>query len=68
VQLLLEKGANIGAGDEWISLHQAASNRHGTIVQLLLEKGANVEAKAKNGETALHQAARNGHRAVMLLL
>ena len=37
-------------------------------MQLLLEKGANVEAKAKNRETALHQAARNGHRAVMLLL
>jgi hypothetical protein len=38
------------------------------IVGLLLEQKADVEAKAADGETALHGAARNGHEAVVRLL
>jgi ankyrin repeat protein len=37
-------------------------------VQLLLKKGADIEAKDKDEWTALHEAAQNGHEAVVQLL
>ena len=37
------------------------------MVRLLLEKGADVEAKDKDGGTALHQAAWNGNEALLVL-
>ncbi|KAI9889110.1 MAG: hypothetical protein M1814_005771 [Vezdaea aestivalis] len=41
---------------------------HELIIQLLLENGADIEAKDKEGRTALHWAAENGHEAVIKLL
>jgi ankyrin repeat protein len=37
------------------------------VVWLLVEKEADVEAKILDGETALHQAAMNGHDTVVQL-
>ncbi|KAK7409434.1 hypothetical protein QQX98_008395 [Neonectria punicea] len=46
VKLLLEKGANVEAKDDygWTPLLWAAENGHEGIVKLLLEKGADIEA------------------------
>jgi len=38
------------------------------VVRLLLERGANPNAKDKDGETPLHEAAKNGHVDVVKLL
>lgn len=38
------------------------------MAQLPLEKEADVNAKDESGQTALHKAATNGHKAVALLL
>jgi ankyrin repeat protein len=38
------------------------------VVKLLLEAKADVNAKASDGQTALHRAAGNGHEAVVKLL
>jgi hypothetical protein len=46
----------------------AVQSGHEAVVQLLLEKGANVEAKSNNGWMALHEAANEGHEAVVKLL
>ncbi|KAH8901096.1 hypothetical protein GQ53DRAFT_621106, partial [Thozetella sp. PMI_491] len=42
-------------------LVRAAEKGQEAIVKLLLEKGADVEAKDKNGQTPLWQAAGSGH-------
>lgn len=38
------------------------------MVSLLLESGANIEAKTRDGLTALHCAARSGHDQVIDML
>ncbi|KEY74994.1 hypothetical protein S7711_01337 [Stachybotrys chartarum IBT 7711] len=38
------------------------------LAQNLLEEGAEVDAKTSVGDTALHEAARNGHAAIMAIL
>jgi ankyrin repeat protein len=69
LRLLLEKGADVNAIDEWCNtpLTWAASRGDEMMVQLLLEKGADIEAKSYDG-TALHAAAHEGHAAVVGLL
>jgi len=46
----------------------ASMDGHPEIVQALLAKGAEVNAKDKNGETALMMASKRGQREVMELL
>jgi uncharacterized protein len=51
------------------ALLQIARNGSPSIAQLLLNHGADVEAKrSENGDTALHQAVRNRHDAMVRLL
>ena len=47
---------------------QAASWSHTESVRLLLEAGADVEARDKDGDTVLMQAAWNGHTEILRLL
>ena len=56
--LLLEKGANVDAGDESgdPALHRAAYSENVEAVKLLLEHGANVDALDILGDTALYVA------------
>ena len=70
VRLLLEKGADIKAKDQWgmTALAEAAGMAHGAVVRLLLEKGADIEVKDEMGRTAQKLAADKGHEAVVQLL
>jgi 7,8-dihydropterin-6-yl-methyl-4-(beta-D-ribofuranosyl)aminobenzene 5'-phosphate synthase len=62
-RFLIEKGANIHAGDNENStpLHNAAARGHLDIISLLIDKGAHVNQCDGNGMTALHFAASYGH-------
>ncbi|KAH7000722.1 ankyrin repeat-containing domain protein [Ilyonectria destructans] len=70
VKLLLEKGADVEAKDEYgrTPLSWAAEDGHEDIVKLLFEKGADVEAKDKHGGTPLSRAAAKGDEAIVKLL
>ena len=63
VELLLEKGAQIG-----VSLHDAAQYGRTRMLDFLLTRGAQIEATDKYGNTPLHLAARNGHTSTVRLL
>jgi len=67
VQLLIGRGANIGATGYGNSaaLHHKG---HRGVVQLLLGGGASFEAIGHDNSTALHCAASRGHRGVVQLL
>ena len=43
-----------------LSLHQAARYDHGTLIDYLFANDADINARAADGSTALHQAAKNG--------
>jgi ankyrin repeat protein len=49
-------------------LHFATANGHAKTVAFLLERGADINAKDKDGRTALHAAAANGHDAIVVHL
>ena len=70
VELLLGKGASIGARDKFNNtpLYLAAYNGHPVKVELLLEKGASIGAMNECGNTPLHNAALNGHTGTVELL
>ncbi|KAI0023788.1 ankyrin repeat-containing protein [Xylariomycetidae sp. FL0641] len=70
VELLLDKGADIGARDESheTALHRATDNGYKEIIGLLLDRGADVNAQHKYRGTALHEAARRGHKEIVELL
>ncbi|OWT42519.1 Ankyrin repeat protein [Pochonia chlamydosporia 170] len=70
VKLLLDKGADVEAKDEYgrTPLSLAAWNGHEAVVELLLDRGADVEAKDEYGRTPLSLAAKNGHEAAVELL
>ena len=42
--------------------------RHEALVKLLIEKRVRIDAQAYKASPALHQAAQNGHEAVVRLL
>ncbi|MGD9346298.1 MAG: ankyrin repeat domain-containing protein [Candidatus Aminicenantes bacterium] len=69
-RFLIEKGANIHAGDNESStpLHNAAARGHLDIVSLLIDKGSRINQCDGNGMTALHFAASYGHPACAKLL
>jgi ankyrin repeat protein len=70
VQLLLARGAEVNAGDDYglTALMRASRKGHREIVQALLAKGADVNAKDKEGRTALMWASRRGHREIQEML
>jgi ankyrin repeat protein len=70
VQLLPERGAEVGASDNsgGTALHGAASNGYDATGQLLLDRGAEIGAKNRDGRTALYGAALNGHGVIVQLL
>ena len=70
-RLLLEAGAdaNFAFGKPiFSSLFHAAAQKKEEIVQLLLHHGANIEAKDKNGRTALRDTAGCGYLAACRIL
>ncbi|KAJ8674507.1 hypothetical protein QAD02_005769 [Eretmocerus hayati] len=68
LSILLDKGAekkieNIWEtknDEEWTPLHCAAWENHERALKILLERGAKLEARTKDGFTALHLAAKHG--------
>jgi hypothetical protein len=62
VKLLLDKGADVMARDEFSStpLHLAAGRGLWPIVEILIRKGAELEARDGLGHTPLDQAASSG--------
>lgn len=59
VNLLIEKGAPINAGDKCLltPLHWAVDKSNVKLVKLLIEKSADINAGDRNGSTPLHWAA-----------
>jgi ankyrin repeat protein len=49
-------------------LHLTTLGRHEALVSMLIKKGLDVNAKGRDGETALLQAAKIGHVAIAQLL
>ena len=70
VKLLLEKGADLEAKDDYgrTLLWWAAEYGYEVVVKLLLEKGADLETKDNHDQTPLWWAAQHGHEAVVKLL
>ncbi len=70
VGFLIEKGADIDAGDNnrMTPLHFAASYGRPECAHLLLEKGADVNAREVNGRTPLFFNARQGNEQIFQLL
>ncbi len=70
MKLLIEKGADVNAGNGWTPLHEAAAEGHLEVVKVLIEKGADVNAEYIGlfGTTFLHWAALEGHLEIVKLL
>jgi ankyrin repeat protein len=73
-ELLLEKGADVneaistGRAEGYTPLMMAASNDALDLAKFLIGKGANVNAKAKDGSTALSLAIKEDHEKMVKLL
>ncbi len=74
VKLLAERGASIPPKrlkkypDYYkrnILLHEAVKYKHLNIVKFLLDKGVDINAKDKNGNTALHSLIKQGKRGLL---
>ncbi|MCI0640078.1 MAG: ankyrin repeat domain-containing protein [Gemmataceae bacterium] len=72
VKLLLEKGAIVDSRETVFShtpLHAAAENGHEHIIDLLCQFKADINAKSRDGDTALTVAASRGHaKAIQALI
>jgi len=70
LKLLLDRGADVNAGDyhRFTVLMLAARRGRLEVVKLLLDKGADANAQSRFGETALSVAATRGHPEVVRLL
>jgi len=74
VETLLNKGADVneapdrGRAEGYTCLMMAARNNRPDLVTFLIEKGANVNARAKDGKTALALAQEEGHSEMVKLL
>ena len=57
-KILDAQGDLVHAADEngWLPLHESAVGSSEAIVELLIERGSNVNAKTKDGRTALQLA------------
>ncbi len=49
-------------------MHAAVSRGHIEVVKILLANGADINAKDKNGITALNLASENGYKEIVYLL
>ena len=61
--MLIARGADVNAKEpsqNQTALMWAAAEHHPDVVKLLIEQGADLQARTKNGFTALHFAAREG--------
>ncbi len=70
VQMLLDKGADVNAQDEYFgnALQAALSEGHDQVVQMRLDKGADVNAQGGEYGNALHAASYGCRDEVMRLL
>ena len=73
-EILLSKGANIdeaptsGDAEGYTNLIMAARNNNEKLVRFLIKNGANVNAKTKNGATALSLAVKERHQNIINIL
>ena len=72
-ELLIAKGAEVDAKDDWpgaTGLHYAAENGHKEVAEVLIAKGADLNAKRgyPAGDTPLHSATRAGNKDIVELL
>lgn len=73
-QLLIEKGADVnesptfGAIEGYTPLMTAAKHDRQAFVKLLIKNGADINAKAKDGSTALSLATEKGHKNIVDIL
>lgn len=71
IDLLLVRGANVAAEDEfgWKPLHRATANKGGVqVAQLLLNHGADVNARCRQRKTPLHHAVAKDDNAMVSFL
>ena len=74
VETLLNKGADVneapdgGPAEGYTCLMMAAGNNRPDLLTFLIDKGAEVNARAKDGKTALGLAQEEGHAEVVKLL
>jgi ankyrin repeat protein len=73
VKLLLERGADLNATDEWegrqlTALHVAAEAGHTEVTTQLLDAGADPMPRSQHDDTPLHRAALGGRAAIVRLL
>ena len=70
VELLIAKGADVNAKDEYsfAPLHFAANEGHKEIAELLIANSAEVNAKDDDERTPLHFVAVGGHKEIAELL
>jgi len=75
INLLIAKGANMTdtnndgrAPLHWALMSRNGKNAHPSIFEFLIQRGAQVDAKDKEGNTAMHLAAENGRADLVSML